>query len=345
MQNDIVCGVIINLITILITSIVIVVAYYAKHVFRGRKSLKDNRRYMKPSDRVIRFDGELHSSPKFEVLDKSKFNRVLTEDEQKYLLSQTVKGKNLTNGKCVRLDSVTDGVFKLSQVRFFDFMTTNLIAMPGNVAVPSLGSQVIDGLTSDVAKEVNRLENRVRTSLYGQRQDTFEDVLAINELANIVTVSVVLTDCTGRSLIVRRGNKVAVGSGNFATSCAGSVAVDDLTTDNPFLSCAERELKEELNLECKLIMTDLVISKQKLQPAVLFAGTISESFEEVYDKMIHARDFRAENAELFAVPSAALPGAVKNYQFTDVAAFQLAGGVDDWEGVQKTDIVKYSLAR
>ena len=115
---------------------------------------------------------KLRSSPKFKVLDKSKFNRILTEDEQRFLLSQ---------------------------VRFFDFMTTNLVAMPGNVEVPYLGSQVIDGLTSDVAKEVNRLESRIRTSLYGHRQDTFEDVLAINELANIVTVSVVLTDCTGRS--------------------------------------------------------------------------------------------------------------------------------------------------
>lgn len=36
---------------------------------------------------------------------------------------------------------------------------------------------------------------------------------------------------------------IVAATGNFATSCAGSVAVEDLTTGNPFPPCAEMVLK------------------------------------------------------------------------------------------------------
>ena len=64
----------------------------------------------------------------------------------------------------------------------------------------------------------------MKAAVYRYQRRDFNQILAIDELANIVAVSVLLQDSTGRYLIVHRGNKVAISSGNFATSCAGSVS-------------------------------------------------------------------------------------------------------------------------
>lgn len=183
----------------------------------------------------------------------------------------------------------------------------------------------------------------MKAAVYRYQRRNFNQILAIDELANIVAVSVLLQDSTGRYLIVHRGNKAAISSGNFATSCAGSVSKEDLQDENPFIACAKRELKEELNLECDLKVDGVVISRQKIQPAVLLSGTLDFTFEETYDAMIAAEDFHEENSELFAVPREKFVGIVKHYQFTDIAAYQLAGGVKHWILRIPVNIQNYKL--
>lgn len=329
-----------NALTIILTTVCFMLVYTIYYSMQHSKIMKDIRRLINPSKRVI-VSNELPTT--FKIAQNSAFHRLLSEQEQIQILEQDAKGKSLFNGCAIRLDSLETGNAILSKVGFFDFMTTNLVIKPNNRTKKSAFANLYSALFSDQVKQVLQLEHRVKAAVLGQPRKTFHDVIAIKELANIVTVSVLLWDCTGRALLVHRGNKVAVSSGSFAASCAGSVDDSDLDSDNPFLSCAQRELKEELNLECRLQLDTLVISKQKLQPAALFSAKINCKFEDIYQQMINAPDYKEENCALFAVPHERLNGVVKKYQFTDVAAFQIARYVPGWFKVLPHNIEKYRL--
>lgn len=302
--------------------------------------MKNLRRFINPSNRVFKSPRKI---TRVVVAPTSNYHPLLTVDQQKLILSQDGK-RNLFNGDTVRMDKLSeDGTATLSKVHFFDFMTTNLVVKPASRTKRTALSNLYATLFSDDMKEVLRLERKVKAAVYAYPRKNFDQIIAVNELANIVTVSVLLRDSTGRYLIVHRGSKVAVSSGSFATSCAGSLAPEDLNEDNPFLACTRRELKEELNIDCDLMIKDLVISKQKLQPAVLISGTIDSTFETLYPTMLQAQDFHEENSELYAIPAPMLPGIVKHYQFTDVAAYQLAGSAKHWAIRLPVDIQRFKL--
>lgn len=74
-----------------------------------------------------------------------------------------------------------------------------------------------------------------------------------------------------------------------------------------------------------------------------FSGKIESKFEDVYQLMISAPDYKEENCELFAVPYESLNGVVKKYQFTDVAAFQIATFTQKWFSIVPHNIEKYKL--
>lgn len=337
---DILIDAITQILAICLTTLFATLAYLLCYYVQRSKFMKNLRRLVRPQNRVFVHKGAISG---FRVNEKSRFHRLLNEEEQQIILSQDAKRK-LFNGESVRLDAIeADGTVVLSEVGFFDFMTTNLVIKPASRSKRSAFSSLYATLFSSQVKEAKSLERKVKAAIYGQPRRSFDDVIAIDELANIVTVSVSLEDSTGRVLIVRRGHKVAISSGNFATSCTGSVADSDLTEVNPFLSCAKRELKEELDLDCELQLESIVISKQKLQPAVLFSVKLDCTFEEVHQRMINAPDFNEENSELFAVPKDRLAAVVKRYQFTDVAAFQLAGQCNKWWLIIPRSIEKYKL--
>ena len=341
MIADILQAIVVNALTVVFTNFCFMLIYTVYYSMQHSKLMKDIRRYIAPANRVIAC-AELPT--KFKVATKTSFHSLLNEAEQRQILEQDAKGRKLFNGRVVRLDAIEDSTAILSEVKFFDFMTTNLVIKPNNRAKKSALASLYAACFSDHVKQVMKLEHRVKAAIMGQPRKTFDNVIAIKELANIVTVSVLIRDCTGRALLVHRGNKVAISSGSFATSCAGSVDVQDLETANPFLSCAQRELKEELNLVCSLHFDSLVISKQKLQPAALFSGCIDCHFEDVYQQMISAPDYREETCALFAVPADCLKSIVKKYQFTDVAAFQLASNAVNWACVLPRSIEKFILS-
>lgn len=334
-------NVLVNVLTVAFTAVTVTVAYLMIYYLQRSKHMKNVRRFIKPVNRIIRSDKSIKS---VRVSEVTYFNRILTEDEQRIILQKDAK-RNLFNGKSVRLDNLTEnGDAVLSVVGFFDFMTTNLVIKPSSRSTRTAFSNIYAALFSDTVKEANRLERRIKAAIYGQPRKKFDDILKIKELANIVTVSVLIKDCTGRSLIVRRGKNVAISSGNFAVACTGSVSEEDLySNENPFIHCAKRELAEEINLECNLNIDSVVISKQKLQPAVLLSGCIDGKFEDLLNVMTSAIDYSEENESLFAVPSEVLPGIVKKYQFTDVAAFQLINNYNSWVLVKPQRIDKYLL--
>lgn len=279
--------------------------------------MKDVRRLISPQKRVIRCQ---KISGVFRVSDTTPFDNVYDDNEIRELLSFTGK-KNAFNGKCVRLDKINDdGSVELSIVGFFDFMTTNLLLLPASNNLISM-RQI---LYSNDYKRRKELEFKIKDAVNRKELKSANGVLSQKHLANIVTVSILLKDSLNNVLLVKRGKDVAISSGKFAVAAAGSVAVEDLESDNPFLACAYRELKEELGLrDVKLRITELVISKQKMQPAVLVYGEINDSFYDRTESMRNAPDFNSENQSLYVVPETAIRKAIRKLQFTDVAAYQL----------------------
>lgn len=335
-------SVFINVLTVLIPAALTVMLYTLAYYYQRSELMKNIRRFINPRNRVLVSENPISS---VKISNKTEFNRILTEEEQKVILSQDAK-RTLFNGDSVRLDDLAeDGTAIISVIGFFDFMTTNLVLKPSSRSKKSIFASLYASLFSDTVKEANRLERRVKASIYGQPKRTFRDVLQIRELANIIAVSVVIKDCSGRVLVIKRGNKVAISSGNFAVACTGSVAKEDLDSENPFVACAKRELREELNINCDLHIDNVIISKQKLQPAVLLSGAIDTLFEDVLETMFAAADFNAENSQLFAVPENKLNAIVKCHQFTDVAAFQLAGKCKHWITTKPASILPYELTK
>lgn len=312
-------NIVVNIVSNLIVVLAITFAAFTYFWVRRSSFVKDIRKLIHPIKRVI--NSVIKAPIKYEV-SETEFVQVLTDAERDFLVNIS-KGKNQYNGECVRLDSFSNGTCKVSVVGFFDFLTTNLVYLPSSRKI-SMKDMIIRTLYDGKYKQMKLLEYRVIESVkkYGKCK-TFGDVLSVDTLANIVTVSILLEDSRGNVLLVRRGKNVAVSSGMFAVSAAGSVATEDLIYDDPFLHCAMREVKEELNLDIDLKFTDLVISKQKLQPAVLYTGRLSNTFDDVLDKIIKAPDFSAENCALYAVPKTAVQSLLKTYQFTDVSAYQM----------------------
>lgn len=282
--------------------------------------MKDFRKWLFPSNRVFTCNQSIHG---FCVNEDTPYKSVYSEEEIAKMISTSGK-KNVFNGTCIRLDNVVDGICYLSKVGFYDFLVSNLTYLPANKNLMFTFDMLRCYVFDPEFRSVLGLESRIKTRVKGYKTiRSFEDVLEVKELANIVTVSVLLEDVAGNVLLVKRGNRVAVSSEVYAVSLAGSVAEEDLSESDPFLSCAIRELKEELNLEISLQCTEIVISRQKLQPAVLFYGKHRVKFTEVIDTMVHAIDFKEENSSLFAVPKKKVMGFVHQLQFTDVAAYQL----------------------
>jgi 8-oxo-dGTP pyrophosphatase MutT (NUDIX family) len=96
---------------------------------------------------------------------------------------------------------------------------------------------------------------------------TVAGVLQNRALANIVAISVLIVDSEGKIGIIKRTKNVAISSGNFGMACAGTVNEMDFLTEDPFLACAMREIREECNIEVHQIHFDgIVVPKQKMQP-------------------------------------------------------------------------------
>lgn len=240
--------------------------------------MKDFRKWLFLSNRVFTCNQSIYG---FCVNEDTPYKSVYSEEEIAKMISTSGK-KNVFNGTCIRLDKVVDGICYLSKVGFYDFLVSNLTYLPANKNLMSTFDMLRCYVFDPEFRSVLGLESRIRTRVKGYKTiRSFYDILAIKELANIVTVSVLLEDAASNVLLVKRGNKVAVSFGAYAVSSAGSVTEDDLLETDPFLSCAMRELKEELNLEVPLQYTGVVISRQKFQPAVLFYGKLGMKFMDV----------------------------------------------------------------
>ena len=257
----------------------------------------------------------------FRVSNVSPYIDIFTEDERNNIINK-YKTPNLFNGTCVRLDNVQGGVGYLSQVSFYDFLCCNIVGFHNKDKLSW------DKLSSQITK-------------YGDL-NSFEKVLRIRELPNIIGVSTLLHDINNEYLLVERNTSVSIGSGLFACSSSGSLDASDLQYNNPIIACGYRELKEELNLSVQLFIEGIIMPIQKMQPIALLTGIVQRPWKELIPLILNGEDFSKENSRLLIVPKDKLLDIISLYKFTDAASFHIyleAGGTKQkWKEHENTII-------
>ncbi len=243
--------------------------------------------------------------------------------EQELLISlySQINGMHPTNNKVVRLDSINP--ITVSTVGFFDFLTTNLAVFPSNL--PRAHTWRQSG-SPHRWSEAYALLRTVRSAVGPLQVNSIQEVLQNASLANITAVSVMIIDSENRVGIVERPSGLAVASGQYAATATGTVLPEDLRRKNPFSAAACRELKEEVNLDCKLIDDGLVMPRQKMQPIWLFHGHLEERWEDVKDRMLAARDHEREVSRVVPITLTdpeQVARAVSDSRMSDTAAYHL----------------------
>lgn len=258
-----------------------------------------------PLDRVL----VSNSIPlSFYISPNQTYVDIFTPAERDAIIAK-YKTPNLFNGDCIRLDSLQNNIASISAVKFYDFLCCNIVGIHNKdlLAWPKLNQYL---------------------SPYG-KLNTFDKVLSVKELPNIIGTSTLLHDTLDEFLLVERNTAVSVGSGLFACSSSGSLAAEDLLVDNPVIGCGQRELLEELNLRCTLQIEGVVIPIQKMQPIALLTGKVDRPWRDLIPYMMQGVDFRKENNRILVVPREKLLPMISLYSFTDAAAFHIffeAGG-------------------
>ncbi|MDD3415863.1 MAG: NUDIX hydrolase [Lachnospiraceae bacterium] len=297
-----------------------------------------------PLKRVFRCENVDFDKVKIQV-EKNQFKNIFQENEQKQLLAHST-GKKLFNGNMVRLTKIKNNTCYVQEIKYFDFLTTNLVFKPASSKLLSLKDVLWHMIFDEEFRERNKLENRLKSKVawYGKLK-TFDEVLNVDEFANAIAISIVLRDKEDKILIVRRGNKNAISSGTFAVSATGSLAIEDLKEENPFVYAGCREVREELNLEVELVIKDIIVVKQKYQPVVLLEGKVEKSFKELGATIRQAKDNKDENTRLYAVPHRKVRGVARKYKFTDTSTYQLVGNCNaiSWFFMRKRDIRRYGI--
>lgn len=289
------------------------------------------RRFVHPSKRVFAMhDIKISGIVK---LPKSSFVSPLPEHERDIIVRFHASRNNSTpfNGDAVRLDRIAPDpgnrkniIASVSEVGFFDFIATNLVAYPANVPLTSFRHQIATALQAvRIMGSIQQVT--IGIEKYG-RPTTVEDVLQNRSLANIVAVSVLLLDSTGRAGIVKRVPMAAVSSGNYGATCTGTVNSADLKAPDPFLACAVREIQEETGIEFaaeNLRFDGILVPKQKMQPIFLYYGIISSSWEDLLPQIETGKDMPSENMAFYTVPEKDLARVVARLNITDTAAYQI----------------------
>lgn len=252
------------------------------------------------------------------ISETDQYINIFTEEERNAIITK-YKTPNLFNGDCIRLDAISNGVAYLSPVTFYDFLCCNLVG-------------------------IHNKDPLAYTKLYSALQNygpinSFEKLLTVRELPHVICTNVLLHDINYEYLLVERNTSVSVGSGLLACTSSGSMVIDDLSAPNPILRCAERELAEELNLQCNMQIIGVCAPLQKLQPIMLLTGMVFRPWREILPAMKTAQDFAKENKRVLVVPKDKLLPLICYYSFTDAAAYHIFyecdGDVSKWKKAEK----------
>ena len=272
-----------------------------------------------PLHQVFQYKAKSHSVIKknAQTLFQSPFT--LQEREQIIELYKEKNRTNLFNGKSIRLDKIENigskTFIELSMIEFYDFISTTMIYNQRDSFIQFCKE-------NHKGHELELIERLCDSTQ--NKEKSFENVINTNVLSNILAVSILIEDRNGAVGLLKRSNKVAISSGIFSVTSTGSLDEQDFSADNPFISCAKRELKEELNIDTESLMFEgLVMSKKKLQPIALLSVKLEKSWRELIADIKSAKDFNKETQEFYAVPLSILPHFLYTESFTDAALYQI----------------------
>lgn len=263
--------------------------------------------------------------PEFNVSKNSKslFERPYSFKERDLIIDIYSKknGVNAFNGQSIRLDNIKNiegkTFLEISMIDFFDFLTTTMVYKQKDSLIKFCVDHQKD-------KEKDLIENYCQSIDGIEVHSSFEDIINQSRVSNIIAVSILIEDKNGDVGLIHRTKKVAVSSGIFGVTATGSLDEQDYIKLDPFLSCAKRELKEELNISAESIHFDeLVMSKQKLQPIALFSLKLKQSWNELIATIKVADDFNNETQDMYAVPVSVLPQFLASETFTEAASYQI----------------------
>jgi len=257
----------------------------------------------------------------FDRLEKTSYESVY-DDEEKTIIADIFKGNRnieLYNGICVRLDSIFDNnestIFRLSKIKFYDLICSNLLFNNYDAWYERVD-----------AKGKELLERGIREYLDNGTPKSLDDLIAHKYFSNILAVSVMILDENGRSLTIERNDNVAISSGFISTSVTGSLDDDDFVSENPFVNCAVREIKEELGFditEQQISIIKIVAGKQKLQPIILLDVCVGEDLNTIVKKIYSFTDFKLENKAIRIVEKSELGALIDKGNMTEAARAHL----------------------
>lgn len=255
----------------------------------------------------------------FRKSTQSTFLPMLNQKNKEAIISFTKKTNNLFNGNIVRLDSIKhsdDNVlqFDISMVTYYDSMTTNMLYHKYHDKLGQL----------DDNKPVEKNIKSIINNISNMGISSFTEIINNPFLANPLAVSVMIRDIDNDYCMVRRKNNLAVGASLLSVTVTGGVDDVDYETENPIISCAKRELMEELFLQCNDLSLDYIaISKTKLQPIAIVNGKINDKWENITTNFARATDFSNEVNGFFIIHKEQLPAFIKNNKMTDAAYFHI----------------------
>jgi 8-oxo-dGTP pyrophosphatase MutT (NUDIX family) len=275
-----------------------------------------------PATQVYTFQ----TNPELRVVknNTSPFRRFFSDLEMEkliHLYSEKTNATHLFNGKSVRLDKVTNigssTIIHVSMIEFFDFLLTTMLY--------NQRDSFVRFCEDNKRYEEKALIERFCDFIDSQGSvNSFEGVIDIKELSNILAVSILVEDRNGLVGLMRRSKNVAVSSGILSVTATGSLDEQDFHENNPFISCAKRELREELNIETdSIVLDELVMSKHKLQPIALLNVKLPHDWKDLAKCIKSAKDFNYETQEMYAVPISDLSQFLYSEKFTDAASYQI----------------------
>lgn len=239
------------------------------------------------------FDYYIKDSYSYEKIEKTSFECPFTKDVYDSLVSSfpQLYGKKFTNGKCVRLDKCVDiageSVLTISSIQFFDFLLTNFLYLNYHKIIPTVTGEVkaqIEHFYQSVTRDDSSL--------------SFERIIAKKQLSNLFAISCIISDGE-RYIITKRNGNVGISNNFYSTTVIGIIDDEDFMTENPVLSCCQREIAEEIGYDIPIgdmKFRHIVCGDDKIQPIALIDAKV-DNILRVVDCIKSNNKFLAESSD------------------------------------------------
>ncbi|SHF52151.1 hypothetical protein SAMN02745218_02478 [Desulfofundulus australicus DSM 11792] len=264
---------------------------------------------------------------------ESRFRNILPEWEVEFLVKyyDRLTGSRSYNGRCIRLDGyeIENGILilDLSEVGFFDLLSTNITFFPGNVRYNFWNSLSLIPYTIKYLS----IMSEYKTKILGRRAiENFTDILTNNRLANVLAVSTNILDKQGRALIVKRSSKLSISGNIYTVASTGTVLNVDLPgkEGNVLTRAAAREIKEEIGMEIppgQIHFVNLILTKQKYQPIAITEYYL-EDINQAIASAARAKDFQLEIKEMHVLDLKDIStffAVITSLEFSPASAYSL----------------------